>query len=1264
MIQVVVIIRILHLNMSSFMNNSHDLIKRSQTYTLDRKSISIHSEDRDTSKYKNSNSFEVTLPETLRNVQTMCLAEISLPTNLYTFSNSYQNTKFKFSLNPAEVVDSLSTEYDVLHNYYLNDNYFTAQITSGSYTPLTFASEIQMQMNNEVSHLIKESLHDIPASGSLGFIGNGVIGTEVTADIYNLNDMGTVNNLSYVYQWQISDDLSSGSWNDITGFSIDTSQVNTSLNNFVTALGSVSVIGGGESITWSISDTDLDGSDVTVSNQGILSLNSESNYMNKKSYFFTVQAEDTDLGLVATSAIAINVINLNTSPAILDSSSVASTIDEGEKALGSVSSDIKVIWSVLNPDSDVVYDGIDIDESGILQLSNPASYALQRSYSFTVKAVTEINEYVTYKSLTVNVNKGVIAKVIIDTDNVLSTIQENVTDLGYVTASGDQQVVWSVTSNDVNSDVSISSSGGLTIGTSSNYPTKHSYSFTVEASINDDVVGSKALAINVANPNTSEGIIDSSNVAETLKKGDTEIGKVAFSTNEVGETVEWSIVNDNSSSSNSVTISSQGDISLNEPAEYGTQSSYLFTVIAQVSLSSSTEDNPIHYIAYKSLAVNVNVEEVIIIDGSNIPSTINNFVTAIGSVSASGNGNEFVTWSIVEDSSSPSDVVISQKGLISLKSSSNYENKKSYFFTVKATLSNNVEGTLSFAVNVDNLNTNPAVIDTSAVIPIVDNGEISIGSVSSDIPVTWSILGSSSDVIFSSNDDKDGILTVSPAANYTVSASYFFTVKATTTDGNSYVSTHAIAVNVNDTNSSTNNKYRIPNNTDISSSRKYIRLQVSATDSNDSTTAFYSGYTEIIDQPTSAPPSPIIAGVISFSQDATEGKLIADTSNMNVLGVTNPKLEYQWQVAVTEDVSGFVALEGATLNELDYNSFKDVLNYHNYIRLYVSVEVEGTTLTTASGYVSIIHGEYVYNNFQVHYDIISQELFIGNNRDDFELNFDIQCDYEGICSSGQQLMWDKSRNWGLPYNMGFEKETYDSNSYAYKKISTGIQFANELDLWLVPDTSDSPLGSFVQSQYFVSPFPINVHWGDSIYMELEKYNSVDELLPYSPVAASLQSDANCVCTYGVNAIVKRGSPAANKIYIHPASKMYRPEDGNNCSPVNICSRCKNKVTCPTPYSNVGGIVNAAFAKIPHSLSPTSPSGTNYRRLAAKGEIQGVSTFAPPLDTISKLKVKFRLHDGRLVDFGNMKFDFTLSVGTLVDEIASSYEVRVPSEYYM
>ena len=67
-----------HLN--TFTNQP--VIRREQTYVLDRKLVSIHSEDRDVKKWKNSNRFEVRLPEAIKNVQSMRLINISVPNNL------------------------------------------------------------------------------------------------------------------------------------------------------------------------------------------------------------------------------------------------------------------------------------------------------------------------------------------------------------------------------------------------------------------------------------------------------------------------------------------------------------------------------------------------------------------------------------------------------------------------------------------------------------------------------------------------------------------------------------------------------------------------------------------------------------------------------------------------------------------------------------------------------------------------------------------------------------------------------------------------------------------------------------------------------------------------------------------------------------------------------------------------------------------------------------------------------------------------------
>ena len=73
-------------------NNEHQLIRRQNTYVVDRKLVTIHSEDRDIKKWTNANHFEIDLPETLTNVQSMRLVEIELPANQYVFSKATRNS--------------------------------------------------------------------------------------------------------------------------------------------------------------------------------------------------------------------------------------------------------------------------------------------------------------------------------------------------------------------------------------------------------------------------------------------------------------------------------------------------------------------------------------------------------------------------------------------------------------------------------------------------------------------------------------------------------------------------------------------------------------------------------------------------------------------------------------------------------------------------------------------------------------------------------------------------------------------------------------------------------------------------------------------------------------------------------------------------------------------------------------------------------------------------------------------------------------------
>ena len=112
------------------LGNSKPLINREQNYVLDRKLVSIHAEDRDITKWPNSNTFEIMLPETLCNVQSMRLIQSTMPARFLTFSNDYQNTKFRFTID--------GQTYEVT-------------IQEGYYTPPQLVIELENKMNNLIA---------------------------------------------------------------------------------------------------------------------------------------------------------------------------------------------------------------------------------------------------------------------------------------------------------------------------------------------------------------------------------------------------------------------------------------------------------------------------------------------------------------------------------------------------------------------------------------------------------------------------------------------------------------------------------------------------------------------------------------------------------------------------------------------------------------------------------------------------------------------------------------------------------------------------------------------------------------------------------------------------------------------------------------------------------------------------------------------------------------------------------------------------------
>lgn len=80
---------------------NHQLIDRLQNFTLDRKILSIDSNDRDINKWPNPYEFEVSCPQNYTNVESIRLISIQTPNVFYNISEQLQNNKLIVNYNAA-----------------------------------------------------------------------------------------------------------------------------------------------------------------------------------------------------------------------------------------------------------------------------------------------------------------------------------------------------------------------------------------------------------------------------------------------------------------------------------------------------------------------------------------------------------------------------------------------------------------------------------------------------------------------------------------------------------------------------------------------------------------------------------------------------------------------------------------------------------------------------------------------------------------------------------------------------------------------------------------------------------------------------------------------------------------------------------------------------------------------------------------------------------------------------------------------------------
>jgi hypothetical protein len=242
---------------------------------------------------------------------------------------------------------------------------------------------------------------------------------------------------------------------------------------------------------------------------------------------------------------------------------------------------------------------------------------------------------------------------------------------------------------------------------------------------------------------------------------------------------------------------------------------------------------------------------------------------------------------------------------------------------------------------------------------------------------------------------------------------------------------------------------------------------------------------------------------------------------------------------------------------------------------------------------------YNYNFFKSYYDNVSQKIWIGNQKDGFNLEFQKQSFYD-LPNNENIIDWTQYTKWGLGFYLGYDRIKYTStpsstNVYFHYAVSTDSAGTKEHKPYTWLDIN--AVGTLNYVYYIKPPYILKINGDKCIYMELNKYNSYDELYPFSQSTNSVLNN------------------------------------------------------------DFGGKANSAFAKI---MITTTPFNESFE--SSNGFLNNMSFFNPPMERLSKLEFKFRYHNGRLVDFQKYPFHFTIEVNSLRNEIAKTYNVRTPSSF--
>ncbi len=466
-------------------------------------------------------------------------------------------------------------------------------------------------------------------------------------------------------------------------------------------------------------------------------------------------------------------------------SSTTAHLDEGNAAgievytAQTYSTREAVTWSIADgddPSNTKINKDFSIDSAnGVVTLNESADYEIKSSYSFIITATNDAGSAT--QTVTLSIVDMVETPVFTSGDTVSISENNNIGAVVYTTAvSGSPEgtaVTYALSGDDSNA-FSIDTNGVVTFTESADYETKPTYSFIITAA-NDAGSATQTVTLSIVDkveaPVFTSG--DSASISENNNVG-AVVYRAAVSGSPEGTPVTYALTGDDS---NAFSIDTHGVVTLNESADYESQSSYGFIITATNSAGSATQT--------VTLSIVDMVETPVFTSGGTASISENNNVGAVvytTAVSGSPEGTP-VTYALSGDDFTA--FSIDTHGVVTLNESADYESQSSYGFTITAT---NDAGSATQTVTlsiVDMVETPVFTSGDSASISEDNNiGAVvyrtTVSGSPEGTPITYALTG---DDFTAFSIDTHGVVTLNESADYDTKSSYSFIIMATNSVG-------------------------------------------------------------------------------------------------------------------------------------------------------------------------------------------------------------------------------------------------------------------------------------------------------------------------------------------------------------------------------------------------------------------------------------------------------------------------------------------------